>query len=451
VDIERCRHGNSPVALSTAAGGRYSERVNVLDELRWRGLFHSATDGLEAALAASSITAYIGFDPTAPSLHAGSLLTVMGLARLQRHGHRPIALVGGGTGLIGDPSGKSQERNLLTIEQAAENAAGIRRQLERFLDFSPGLSNAALLRNNVDWLRPIGFLDFLRDVGKHFTVNYMMAKDSVKRRLESSDGISFTEFSYQLLQAYDFLVLHDRDRCTLQMGGSDQWGNITAGCELVRRVRGAQVHGLVWPLLTTASGAKFGKTEGGAVWLDPARTSPYEFYQFWLKADDRDVVQHLKWFTFLGEGEIAEIAAAHAAAPERRDAQRALARAVTRMVHGDEELARAERASQVMFGGTLADAAPADILTVFGDVPSIDLARSALDGDGLAGAEAALKSGLVASKSEAVRLIKQGGLYVNDRRLSEASPRIAAADLIGGEVLVLRKGQRDRRIIRIVG
>ena len=273
--------------------------MNVLDDLRWRGLLHTSTDGLEAALAAGPITAYIGFDPTAPSLHVGSLLTVMGLARLQRHGHRPIALVGGGTGLIGDPSGKSQERNLLTLEQTAENAEGIRRQLERFLDFSPALSNAALLRNNVDWLRPIGFLDFLRDVGKHFTVNYMMAKDSVKRRIEGADGVSFTEFSYQLLQAYDFLVLHDRDRCMLQLGGTDQWGNITAGCELVRKVRGAQVHGLVWPLLTTASGAKFGKTESGAVWLDAARTSPYEFYQFWLKTDDRDVVQHLKGFTFL--------------------------------------------------------------------------------------------------------------------------------------------------------
>jgi tyrosyl-tRNA synthetase len=425
--------------------------VNVLDDLRWRGLLHTSTDGLDAALASGSITAYIGFDPTASSLHAGSLLTVMGLARLQRHGHRPIALVGGGTGLIGDPSGKSQERNLLTLEQTAENADGIRRQLERFLDFSPTLSNAALMRNNVDWLRPIGFLDFLRDVGKHFTVNYMMAKDSVKRRIESTDGISFTEFSYQLLQAYDFLVLHERDRCVLQMGGTDQWGNITAGCELVRRARGAQVHGLVWPLLTTASGAKFGKTEGGAVWLDPARTSPYEFYQFWLKSDDRDVVQHLKWFTFLPAAEVDEIATAHAAAPERREAQRALAQAVTRMVHGEDELARAERASRVMFGGTLAEAAPADILTVFGDVPSIDMPRSALDGEGLAGADAAVKSGLAASKSEALRLIKQGGLYVNDRRLSEASQRIAPADLIGGEVVVLRKGQRDRRIIRIVG
>jgi tyrosyl-tRNA synthetase len=424
-------------------------RVNVLDELRWRGLLHDSTEGLDAAMAAGPVTAYIGFDPTAPSLHAGSLLTVLGLARLQRHGHRPIALVGGGTGLIGDPSGKSQERNLLTLEQTAENADGIRRQLERFLDFSPALSNAALVRNNVDWLRPIGLLDFLRDVGKHFTVNYMMAKESVKRRIEGTDGISFTEFSYQLLQAYDFLVLHDRDRCVLQLGGTDQWGNITAGCDLVRKVRGNRVHGLVWPLLTTASGAKFGKTESGAVWLDPTRTSPFRFYQFWLQTDDRDVEQHLRGFTFLSEPEIMAIATAHAASPERREAQRALAAAVTRLVHGEAELARAERATLVLFGGRLAAADPDDILLVFDDVPSIDLPNSAFAPPGLAAAEAAVRAGLTASKGEASRLVKQGGLYVNDRRLTEAAAHISRDDLIGGRVAVLRKGQRERRVLRV--
>ena len=424
-------------------------RVNVLDDLRWRGLLHDSTEGLDAALAAGPVTAYIGFDPTASSLHAGSLLTVLGLARLQRHGHRPIALVGGGTGLIGDPSGKSQERNLLTPEQTAENAAGVRRQLERFLDFSPALSNAALVRNNVDWLGRIGFLDFLRDVGKHFTVNYMMAKESVKRRIEGTDGISFTEFSYQLLQAYDFLVLHDRDRCMLQLGGTDQWGNITAGCDLVRKVRGTRVHGVVWPLLTTASGAKFGKTESGAVWLDPARTSPFRFYQFWLQTDDRDVARHLRGFTFLTEPEITAIVAAHATAPEQREAQRALAAAVTRLVHGEAELARAVRATAVLFGGALSDAAPEDVLTVFDDVPSIDLPWTALDGVGLSGADAAVQSGLTTSKGEANRLIKQGGLYVNDRRLGEGASQITSGDLIGGRVLVLRKGQRERRVIRV--
>ncbi len=426
-------------------------RVNFLEELRWRGLIHDVTEGLEQALTAGPITAYIGFDPTASSLHAGSLLTIMGLARLQRCGHRPIALVGGGTGLIGDPSGKSQERNLLTIEQTAENAEGIRRQLERFLDFSPGLSNAALMRNNIDWLRPVGFLDFLRDVGKHFTVNAMMAKESVKRRIEGTDGISFTEFSYQLLQAYDFLVLHDRDRCVLQMGGSDQWGNITAGCELVRKVRGARAHGLVWPLLTTSSGAKFGKTEGGAVWLDPARTSPFRFYQFWLNADDRDVETYLKWFTFLDAGAIADLMTTQQSDPAKRLAQRELARVITRVVHGDDGLGRAERASAVMFGGRLADADPGDVLMVFDDVPSTSIARAALDGDGVPAADLAVQSGLSASKSEANRLIKQGGFYVNDRRLAEGDARVIASDLIGGRVLVLRKGQRERRVVRAEG
>src|SRR5688572_548728 len=237
--------------------------MGLFQELQWRGMVSDATEGLAEVLDRERVTAYIGFDPTAASLHVGSLLTVMGLARLQRYGHRPIALVGGGTGLIGDPSGKSQERSLLTFEQAEANAHGIRRQLERFLDFAPALANAALMRNNVEWLRPIMFLDFLRDVGKHFTVNYMTSKESVKRRLESEDGISFTEFSYQLLQAYDYLVLHDRDHCTLQVGGSDQWGNIVAGCDLIRKIRGKRVHGLVLPLVTTTSGTKFGKTEAG--------------------------------------------------------------------------------------------------------------------------------------------------------------------------------------------
>ena len=267
--------------------------MSLLEELKWREMLQDTTEGLAAVLDREKVTAYIGFDPTAASLHAGSLMTVMNLARLQRDGHTPIGLVGGGTGLIGDPSGKSQERQLLTFEQVEANAQGIRAQLERFLDFGSG-GNAARMANNVDWLRPIGFLDFLRDVGKHFTVNYMMAKDSVKRRLGGDEGISFTEFSYQLLQAYDYVVLNERFNCTLQMGGSDQWGNITAGCDLVRKVRGARVHGLVWPLMTNAAGTKFGKTESGTIWLDAGLTSPFRFYQFWLNTDDRDVVKYLE-------------------------------------------------------------------------------------------------------------------------------------------------------------
>lgn len=425
------------------------EPVNVLDELRWRGLLYDRTEGLDQVMATQAVTAYIGFDPTASSLHVGSLLPIMSLARLQRFGHTPIALVGGGTGLIGDPSGKANERALLTVEQVEANAEGIRRQLERFLDFGAA-GNPARMVNNADWLRQVSLLEFLRDTGKHFTVSAMLAKESVKRRLGSDDGLSFTEFSYQLLQAYDYLVLHDRFGCGLQAGGSDQWGNVVAGCDLIRRVRGAKAHGLVLPLVTTSAGTKFGKTEAGTVWLDAERTSPFRFYQFWLNTDDRDAVKFLKWFTLLTEPEIGAIAHAHEAAPQKRDAQRELARIITRTVHGEAELARALRASAVLFGGKLADADPADILMVFDDVPSIELSATDLDGDGLSAAEAALRASLVASKGEAARLIKQGGLYVNDRRATETENRITRADMLGGHVLVLRKGQRERRVLRVV-
>src|SRR6187401_1248887 len=299
--------------------------ANLFEELTWRELVYDATEGLADILDTQAITAYAGFDPTASSLHVGHLLPLMGLARLQRSGHTPIAIVGGGTGMIGDPSGKSQERNLLSSAQIEENVAGIRVQLERVLDFD-SRANAARIVNNADWLGTVDLLTFLRDAGKHFTVNYMLQKESVNRRLESEDGISFTEFSYLLLQSYDFLELFDRYNCTLQMGGSDQWGNITAGIDLVRKLRAKRVHGLVWPLMTTASGTKFGKTEAGTVWLAPARTSPFRSYQLWLNTDDRDVVRYLKVFTFLPREEVDALESATAEHPERREAQRALAR-----------------------------------------------------------------------------------------------------------------------------
>src|SRR3954468_2986163 len=302
--------------------------TTLLDEFAWRGMVYDATEGLADVLARERVTAYIGFDPTASSLHVGSLLTVMGLARLQRFGHRPIAIVGGGTGMIGDPSGKSQERVLLSSADVEKNVAGIRAQLEKFLDFNAA-RNPALIVNNAEWLGAIDVLSFLRDVGKHFTVNYMLQKESVARRLESEEGISYTEFSYLVLQAYDYLQLFDRHGCTLQMGGSDQWGNITAGIDLIRKLRATKAHGLVWPLLKTASGTKFGKTEAGTIWLDAARTSPFKFYQFWVNTDDSDVVSYLKFFTFLERDAIAAIAAASEAAPEKREAQRVLARDVT--------------------------------------------------------------------------------------------------------------------------
>ena len=314
--------------------------MNLFDEFKWRGMVYDATEGLADLFANERVTAYIGFDPTASSLHVGSLMTLMALARLQRFGHFPIAVVGGGTGTIGDPSGKSQERTLLSLDQIEENVAGIREQLSRFLDFDSPV-NPARIANNADWLAGIDLLGFLRDTGKFFTVNYMLQKESVHRRLESEDGISYTEFSYLLLQARDFLELFDRYGCTLQMGGSDQWGNITAGIDLVRKLRGKKAHGLVWPLMTTASGTKFGKTEAGTIWLDAARTSPFKFYQFWLNTDDRDVIPYLKSFTFLERASIDALESVTTSAPAEREAQRVLARELTALVHGRDRVARA--------------------------------------------------------------------------------------------------------------
>lgn len=420
--------------------------MTAIEDFRWRGMVYDATEGAAEALAGERVTAYVGFDPTAASLHVGSLLPVMALARLQRFGHTPIALVGGGTGLIGDPSGKSQERSLMSVEEVDANARAIRAQLERFLDFD-ATPNAARMLNNAEWLRSIGLLEFLRDTGKHFTVNYMLAKESVKRRLGGEDGLSFTEFSYLLLQAYDFLVLFDRFGCTLQIGGSDQWGNIVAGCDLIRRVRGGKAHGLVLPLVTTAAGTKFGKTEAGSVWLDPAQTSPFRFYQFWLNTDDRDAVKYLKYFTWLDRTAIDALERELAAAPEKREAQRALAREVTAMVHGREELARAERASAVLFGGSLAGATADDILMVFDDVPATTMTWAELTT--ASAASLAVAVGLAASKSEAARLIRQGGLYVNDRRVSDERAPLTRDDTIEGRVVVVRKGQRERRLVKL--
>jgi tyrosyl-tRNA synthetase len=421
--------------------------MGLFEELEWRGMVSEKTEGAREALAAGPVTAYIGFDPTASSLHVGSLLTMIGLARLQRFGHTPIAIVGGGTGMIGDPSGKSQERNLLSPEQIEENVRGVRAQLERVLDFSAA-PNAAKIVNNADWLGAIDVLTFLRDVGKHFTVNYMLQKDSVSRRIESEDGISYTEFSYLILQSYDFLQLFDRYNCTFQMGGSDQWGNITAGTDLIRKVRGQKAHGLVWPLLKTSSGTKFGKTEAGTVWLDPERTSPFSFYQFWLNTDDRDVISHLKLFTWLDREAIAALEAAVAAKPEAREAQRTLAREVTQMVHGAEALARAERGSAVLFGGPLADASLEDVLMVFADVPAVTISREQLS-TGMACTEMAVLAGVASSKGEAARLIKQGGLSVNDRKLTDERGVITLEQAFGGELFVIRKGRRQTHVVRI--
>jgi tyrosyl-tRNA synthetase len=418
--------------------------MSLYDELKWRGLVYDATEGVQDVLARERVVGYIGFDPTAASLHVGSLLMMMALAHLQRQGHSPIALVGGGTGLIGDPSGKTAERQLLTLERVEENVQGIRAQLERFLDFDVA-TNPARLANNADWLTKLGAIEFMRDVGKHFTVNAMLAKESVKRRTESDDGISYTEFSYSLLQAYDYLVLHDRFGCSLQMGGSDQWGNITAGMDLIRRVRGGRTHGLVLPLVTSASGTKFGKTEAGTIWLDPALTRPYEFHQFWLNVDDRDAIRYLKFFTFFEESRIGELEAATANQPESRHAQRALAHEVTRLVHGETAVAEAERAAAKLFKGDLKSMSEGELLQVFSSVPS---SQTAYRGEGWLVTEFLAANAVTASRGEAVRLVKGGGIYINGQRVVDERARVLPEDAMYG-YFVVRKGKKDNFLVRV--
>lgn len=422
--------------------------MNLYDEFQWRGMLADATPDLQKILGEEKLTAYIGFDPSAASLHVGSLLPIMGLARLQKFGHTPIAIAGGGTGLIGDPSGKTKERQLLTTAQVEENLDGIKVQLARFLDFDAA-ANPARIINNADWLAPITMMAFLRDVGKYFTVNNLLAKEAIKRRLETEEGISFTEFSYPLLQAYDYLILHDRHGCNLQLGGSDQWGNILAGIDLIRRLRGTRAHGLVFPLVTTSAGVKFGKTEAGAVWLDPKLTSPYRFYQFWLNTDDRDAINYLKFFTWLSQEEIAELEESVRTEPEKRRAQRELARQVTALVHGETELEKALRASEVLFGKEISGLTVDELFDIFADVPSTELERSKLDG--LTLTDVLVLSGLAPSKGEARRLVQGGGVCINNRRVSDARQPISADDLVDGRVLVLRKGAKNYHLIKVVG
>ena len=423
--------------------------TTIIDELRWRGLIYDKTEGLDELTSAGKITLYNGFDPTKDTLHVGHLVPMMQLARWQRYGHTPIALAGGGTGMIGDPGGRSTERNLLSLEEIDANVVHIKTQLESILDFEVK-SNPAKVVNNADWLRRLSLVDFLRDTGKHFTVNYMMAKDSVKSRLEREDGgISFTEFSYMLLQAYDYLHLFDVEKCALQAGGSDQWGNILTGVELIRRVRGQRAHALVYPLITRADGTKFGKTAGGtSVWLSPEYTSPYRFYQFWYNTDDADVVTYLKYFTWLDEGRIAELEHLLFDQPERREAQRTLAREVTRMVHGETALAKAEQASQALFGGDVTGLDATDIEDIFAEVPSNEVAKEALS-DGVAIVDLLVTSGLANSKADARRAIQGGGIYLNNERVTDATQAADLSQAIDGRFLILRKGRRQYHLVRV--
>lgn len=410
----------------------------LFEDLTWRGLVHQVTDpeALPKLLDGDSLVAYIGFDPTADSLHVGHLLQITLLQRLQRAGHAPIALLGGGTGMIGDPGGKSEERVLLAPEELEANKAGVRAQLERFLEFGPG---GAILEDNATWLGEARLLEFLRDIGKLFSVNEMVRKDSVRSRLEGREqGISFTEFSYMLLQAWDFLQLYDRYGCRLQLGGSDQWGNITEGVELVRRLREDQAFGLTSPLITKADGTKFGKTETGTVWLDARRTSVYDFYQFWIRSSDDDALRYLRAFTFLDHDTIAALDAATAARPERRAAQRQLARELTTMVHGAAQMARAERAAEVLFTEAVTSLDPETLAVALADAPSSPLGSGELGG--LLLSDALVRTGLAASKSDARRQLEGGGVYVNNRRQTQDRP-LVGTDVIGGRFVILRRGK----------
>ncbi len=420
---------------------------NLYNELQWRGVLHAATEGTQEVLTNKKVVGYIGFDPSAASLHVGSLLPIMTLVHMQRYGHTPIAVLGGGTGLIGDPSGKTQERPLLGKEKIEENIQGIRKQLSKFLDFE-AKGNPAILVNNADWLASISMLDFLRDIGKHFTVNYMLAKESVESRMEA--GMSFTEFNYMLLQAYDFLTLYKRYRCVLQMGGSDQWGNITSGIDLIRRLVKGKAYGLVTPLLQTSSGQKFGKTGSGTVWLDPNLSSPYHFYQFWLNTDDKEAIPYLKYFTLLSEAEIESVADSLAMSPEKREAQKILASEITRMVHGEEELVKAKQATAALFGREIKDLSAKDILDVFADTPSTDLSSSLFTEEGVLLSTLVQECGLMPSKGAARRMIKEGGLYVNNRRVTDEYYKLSLDESIDGQFFVLRKGAKKYHLLRVL-
>ncbi len=419
--------------------------MNILEELEWRGLIADCTDAaaLRERLGKGPITLYAGFDPTADSLHVGNLVPLLALRRFQQHGHHPIVLAGGATGLVGDPSGKSAERQLLTKEILDANIAAVKEQLRRWLDFERA-GNPARLVDNADWVAPLSFLDFLREIGKHFSVNQMMAKESVRARMEDREsGISYTEFSYMLLQAFDFCHLRKACNCELQIGGSDQWGNITAGMELTRKKLGEHVFGLTLPLILNSDGSKFGKTAAGAVWVDTRKTSVYRFYQFWIRTDDRDVVRYLKIFTFLGQDEIAALAGEHEAKPEARAAHKALARAMTDLVHGPEATAEAMRASEILFGGELQGVGESTFNDIVGEAPTRDLERGKLEGAGLPLVEALVIAGLCPSKGQARKDIEGGGVYINNARESNFQRALTAGDLLFGKHLLLRKGKRN--------
>jgi tyrosyl-tRNA synthetase len=424
--------------------------VNIFDELEWRGLVHDCTDHAELRkrLDAGPITLYAGFDPTADSLHVGSMVPLLTLRRFQLAGHHPITVAGGATGSIGDPSGKAEERQLLSKQILDANIAGINEQLKRWLDFDSKV-NPARLVNNADWTAPVSYLEFLRDIGKHFSVNMMVAKESVRARMEDREaGISYTEFSYMLLQAFDFYQLRKDVNCELQIGGSDQWGNITAGIDLCRKKLGAHAFGLTLPLITNADGSKFGKTVAGAVWIDARRTSVYRFYQFWIRTDDRDVVRYLKYFTFLTQEEIAALERQHLEKPEARVAHKALAKEVTDLIHGPAATAEAIRASEILFGGGLEGISEATFNDIIGEAPSKEIERSKLEA-AIPLVEVLVHAGLCPSKGQARKDIEGGGIYINNVRENGPQRSVGASDLLFGKHLLLRKGKRNYVVLTV--
>lgn len=424
--------------------------MNLIEELKWRGMIQDIMPGTEEQLAKEMTAGYIGFDPTSDSLHIGSLVPILLLVHLQKAGHKPFALVGGATGMVGDPSGKSEERNLLSEEVLAHNLAGVQRQLEKYLNFDPSLPNKAEMVNNYDWFRNMSFLDFIRDVGKHITVNYMSAKDSVKKRLEGENGMSFTEFTYQLVQGYDFYWLYKNKNCKLQMGGSDQWGNITTGTELIRRKAGGEAFAFTCPLLTKADGGKFGKTEKGNVWLDPEKTSPYLFYQFWLNATDTDAEKWIKIFTFLSPGEVAQLQQQHTAAPEARHLQKTLARAVTSFVHGEEGYKTALADTEKLFANQSApvESLAAEYFETLQGVSRFDYSLSRID-EGVDVVSFLAETGVFPSKGEARKLIQGGGVSINRKKVEDVKQVIDQSILLQGKYILVQRGKSNHYLVTV--
>ena len=424
--------------------------MSLIAELRWRGMVQDIMPGTEALFAKEMVSGYIGFDPTSDSLHIGSLVPILLLVHLQKAGHKPYALVGGATGMVGDPSGKSEERNLLSEEVLLHNQAGVQKQLSKFLDFNADKINKAEMVNNYDWFKDFSFLHFIRDVGKYITVNYMMSKDSVKKRLEGETGMSFTEFTYQLVQGYDFYWLYQHKNCKLQMGGSDQWGNIVTGTEIIRKKVGGEAFAFTCPLLTKADGGKFGKTERGNIWLDPTKTSPYQFYQFWLNASDEDATKWIKIFTLLPKEEIEELIAAHAAAPHARLLQKKLAEEITCFVHSKEDYAFAVKASEILFGNAATDVLASlneeQLLQVMEGVPTVEITKASL-ADGYELVSFLTDTAIFPSKGEAKKMLQAGGVAINKTKLAADKTAVTISDLLQNKYLLVQKGKKNYYLI----